>query len=771
MADDKLIFDLLTGQNTLVKDLSNVQKSVSSIEGNFKKLPQTVGNAFSGISKSIAVAGGAIGVAIVAVNKLIGTFAGAVHGAEEQEDAINRLNIALKASGDFTEAASLEFQAYASELQKVSRVGDEVTIANLALLKSLAPLTNEGLKAANTAATNLSAALRIDLDSAVRLVAKAANGNVEAFKRYGIELTKGKTDAETFAKALDAINTRFGGAAQGDINTFSGAVAQLGNAFSDTLEEVGAFITENKSLIEGLKLATEFFSSAAEGLKNYRNSNRESTAEVDRLAQAQLDNAKVFEIVNGTFVRNAGLTEDLVKSQEELVRQSKLVADTLPEIFGASDVDQFTKDLSKASSAIGDTFKQAKKDGKDLLKNTGIDPAEFAKKSEEVIKKLQSDLKDAGQTQFEIITREAGERAALIKKYVKDTKLADQLINKNREDLLKKFKKAEDEAEKDRLERAVRRNQELANNPFADIGKLIPDIKLDPETQTAIATTVGAVNNLLKGTAGVAGLIGNLAGTMLNKLVEGLGQFAGPIISELAKGPESVSLMVKSFVDAIPTIVSNILLAIPELLISLFDSIGPFLEKLVEVIPVAIQKFVDKLPEIAVSLGEALVKAAFIFGAQMPMVANRMAISLAAQAPSIAVRFVDELIKETPRLITEMIKQFGKSVGGLGGSIGDVGGGLLGGIGDVLGSIGDVFGFADGGIVPGGSPFTDRVPALLTPGEQVIDRSLTQRLDQFLSGNTGGAQAQNLTVKLVIGEEQLANVLLNLNRNGFRVTA
>ena len=766
MADDKLIFDLLTGQNTLVKDLSNVQKSVSSIEGNFKKLPQTVGNAFSGISKSIAVAGGAIGVAIVAVNKLIGTFAGAVHGAEEQEDAINRLNIALKASGDFTEAASLEFQAYASELQKVSRVGDEVTIANLALLKSLAPLTNEGLKAANTAATNLSAALRIDLDSAVRLVAKAANGNVEAFKRYGIELTKGKTDAETFAKALDAINTRFGGAAQGDINTFSGAIAQTGNAFSDVLEEVGGFITQNKSLIDGLKLTTEFFINLASAIKDYREELDNSEPGV--LRQALIDLGVVADKV---FIKPIQYLKEYTKEADNFGTANRNLTAKLPEVFGSTNVDQFTKDLSKASSAIGDTFKQAKKDGKDLLKNTGIDPIEFAKKSEEVIKKLQSDLKDAGQTQFEIITREAGERAALIKKYVKDTKLADQLINKNREDLLKKFKKAEDEAEKDRLERAVRRNQELANNPFADIGKLIPDIKLDPETQTAIATTVGAVNNLLKGAAGATSVIGNLAGVVLNKLVEGIGQFAGPIISELAKGPESVSLMVKSFVDAIPTIVSNILLAIPELLISLFDSIGPFLEKLVEVIPVAIQKFVDKLPEIAVSLGEALVKAAFIFGAQMPMVANRMAISLAAQAPSIAVRFVDELIKETPRLITEMIKQFGKSIGNVGGSIGDIGGGVLGGIGDVLGSIGDVFGFADGGIVPGGSPFTDRVPALLTPGEQVIDRSLTQRLDQFLSGNTGGAQAQNLTVKLVIGEEQLANVLLNLNRNGFRVTA
>ena len=281
MADDKLIFDLLTGQNTLVKDLGTIQTSVNSIEKNFNSFPKTVSNAFAGVGSSIALVGAGVTGAIVAFNKLSAVFHDSIKGAEEQEDAINRLNTALQASGDFTEAASLDFQEYASNLQKVSRIGDEVTLANLALLKSLAPLTNEGLKAANTAAVNLSTALRIDLESAVRLVGKAANGNVEAFKKYGVEIRKGKTDAESFANTINTLNERFGNAAANDINTYSGSVAQLKNSYSDVLEEIGNFIIKNDTVIASVKTSTGFFDSLARSIKDYAENNRESTKIID----------------------------------------------------------------------------------------------------------------------------------------------------------------------------------------------------------------------------------------------------------------------------------------------------------------------------------------------------------------------------------------------------------------------------------------------------------------------------------------------------------
>jgi hypothetical protein len=62
-------------------------------------------------------------------------------------------------------------------------------------------------------------------------------------------------------------------------------------------------------------------------------------------------------------------------------------------------------------------------------------------------------------------------------------------------------------------------------------------------------------------------------------------------------------------------------------------------------------------------------------------------------------------------------------------------GGSSGGGGSIIGSIGKIFGFAKGGIVPGSAPYTDKVPAMLTPGEVVIPRDKV--------GSTGGSTIIN----------------------------
>lgn len=69
-----------------------------------------------------------------------------------------------------------------------------------------------------------------------------------------------------------------------------------------------------------------------------------------------------------------------------------------------------------------------------------------------------------------------------------------------------------------------------------------------------------------------------------------------------------------------------------------------------------------------------------------------------------------------------------------------------------------------GGEIPEGFP-NDSFPARLTSGENVIDRGLSQDLKSFLSGKESGG---DMTIILQVGEEQLANVLVNLNSQGFR---
>jgi len=94
---------------------------------------------------------------------------------------------------------------------------------------------------------------------------------------------------------------------------------------------------------------------------------------------------------------------------------------------------------------------------------------------------------------------------------------------------------------------------------------------------------------------------------------------------------------------------------------------------------------------------------------------------------------------EQGNIMSGLISKAGSLFSSMGGSkIGGLFSGLFGGGGGGgsnlmgIGSAKGFFGMADGGVVPGGAPYTDRVPTMLTPGEVVIPRNKVDKQ----SGNT-----------------------------------
>lgn len=228
-----------------------IEKFTDSAEKGFKKSS----NAFDVFKGALAadLVVKALGAAASAAKDLFDTFiVDGVRAASEQQDAINKLNVALAASGKFSRDASEEIVKFAEGLQKTTKFSDDAIISASALIQTLGKLSTDSLKDATEAALNLSAALGIDLESAATLVGKAANGNVTALQKMGLEIKKGATDAETFANALNAISG-FGNVASSQINTFSGAVAQLSNIFNDLQEEFGFIVVENQTFIDIIK--------------------------------------------------------------------------------------------------------------------------------------------------------------------------------------------------------------------------------------------------------------------------------------------------------------------------------------------------------------------------------------------------------------------------------------------------------------------------------------------------------------------------------------
>lgn len=269
-----------------IEGLEVGQKNVKLLNSSIKTLADTsekTKDSLSGISKTLSSVKGAFGSVIDSVTSLSGLFLGLAAGfslkqtidaAIAQEEAINELNVALRITGQYSDATSKSLQDFASEMQRTTRFSDDSVLKTQSLIQSLANLDEKGLKKATTAAIEMASALRLDLNTAATLVGKSAIGEIGTFSRYGIVIQKSSSDAKTFANTLDVLNSKFGGSAVGQVNTFAGAFDQLQNAFGDLLEEAGNIVIKNPILIDAIKSTTvwiyQLIGSFDEARKNIR---------------------------------------------------------------------------------------------------------------------------------------------------------------------------------------------------------------------------------------------------------------------------------------------------------------------------------------------------------------------------------------------------------------------------------------------------------------------------------------------------------------------
>jgi hypothetical protein len=207
----------------------------------------------------------------------------------EQEQAIAKLNQALQDLGAGGQLAGM--QAYAAELQKLTTVGDEAALGMMQLGASIGRLSGEQLKKATQAAIGFSKAYGMELNAAMLLVAKAAQGNSEALSRYGIQLDKGLSDQEKFNEVLRRGAEAFR-VAEAEAGTYSGRMAQLKNALGDVREEIGARLAPLvKSFAESILKHKTVIVAFAEGLmEGFRN-----------IARVAVESFTMIEVVVGNW--------------------------------------------------------------------------------------------------------------------------------------------------------------------------------------------------------------------------------------------------------------------------------------------------------------------------------------------------------------------------------------------------------------------------------------------------------------------------------------
>lgn len=304
----------------------------------------------------------------------------------------------------------------------------------------------------------------------------------------------------------------------------------------------------------------------------------------------------------------------------------------------------------------------------------------------------------------------------------------------------------------------------------------------------------------------------------------------------------AIPLIIENIILSIPAVIEAVIEAIPELLDHILNYIlsGRFIGKIIEAIvrvivdipkliiniivtllktlpKILVDLFIKELPRIISEIIKAIpsVIAAFIaaipsiigaFVASIPSIVAGFSAALISGAAGFvgaiitgASGFVGEILSGAGRFVSELIKSI-PVVGGLFGGGG--GGGALGGVpvvggivSSVVESIGGVFDWAKGGKMPGiyaakGQKIpifkpkgSDVVPSMLTPGEYVIDRGLTQRLTDYLDkqqsrSNSDAILAQILATlktpqqvdsQIKINNRVFADLILELNRSNARL--
>ncbi len=244
-------------------DKNGAIKSLGGFEGEAEKKGKKAGDNFEkGFGDGLKGIGGRLTQLAALAGSVfsVATIAKSIQAANEQAEAVERLNQQLRVTGEFTQAASDDFQEYAASLQDVTRFGDEVILNQLALAKSFGA-TNEQAKEVASVAADLAESFGIDIESATRNAAKTLGGYAGELGEVIPELKNLTREQLQAGEGIRLLQERFGGAGR-DIDTFGFRATQLRNTFGDLLEEVGKFITESPEITVLLKSVTDSFRAA-----------------------------------------------------------------------------------------------------------------------------------------------------------------------------------------------------------------------------------------------------------------------------------------------------------------------------------------------------------------------------------------------------------------------------------------------------------------------------------------------------------------------------
>ena len=334
-----------------------------------------IGKALSGIKGSVMNLAGAFGIAF-GTAALVNFSKSAKELYNVQLEGETKLETVLGKHLDATKEQIQATKDYASALQEVGVIGDEVQLAGLQELSTYIG-NPDSLKKMNVVLNDMLAqqyGLNATAESAVTIstmLGKVLSGQTSALSRYGYtfdeaqeKLLKFGTEEQRVATLADVVLNSVGGMNEALAQTPAGRMKQLSNTMGDIKEQFGAAITQIEVLLlPALKQVASVLQSIAE--------------KANEVSQAL---AEVFGTKSNKKVSTTGTGEingDVSESTADLSDEAKEAADSY------EDMAKAAKDANKANKEDLASFDKLNVKAKDTADITSDSAEEKAKEAAE----------------------------------------------------------------------------------------------------------------------------------------------------------------------------------------------------------------------------------------------------------------------------------------------------------------------------------------------------------------------------------------------------
>ncbi len=216
MADNELLIKINADAKNAVKAFDDVRAKTEDMDEVLKDVSKISAVAFAALTAEVGFA---------------------VHAFSEAEEASKSLAVALQNQGIFTRELVSTYKDYAKQVQNTTGIDDDAIVKSQAVAQSYLGQTVV-TKALTMAIADLAASMGGDMNAAATMIGKTIGTSTNAFARQGLVLSETATQSERMAKVLEFVQQRAGGLAEA-ANQGIGGIKGLKAAFGDLQEAIG----------------------------------------------------------------------------------------------------------------------------------------------------------------------------------------------------------------------------------------------------------------------------------------------------------------------------------------------------------------------------------------------------------------------------------------------------------------------------------------------------------------------------------------------------